>query len=66
MTYYIKADKFFYPYEVKTGGFLQITDGKFGKWTADAPAGADILDYSGQSIAPSGRHTHSRFWWSRY
>lgn len=58
MTYYIKADKFFYPYEVKTGGFLQITDGKFGKWTADAPAGADILDYSGQSIAPGLVDTH--------
>ena len=58
MTYYIKADKFFYPYEVKTGGFLQITDGKFGKWTADAPARADILDYSGQSIAPGLVDTH--------
>ncbi|MDC0825044.1 N-acetylglucosamine-6-phosphate deacetylase [Lactococcus petauri] len=58
MTYYIKADKFFYPYEVKTGGFLQITDGKFGKWAADAPAGADILDYSGQSIAPGLVDTH--------
>ncbi|MGL4248388.1 MAG: N-acetylglucosamine-6-phosphate deacetylase [Lactococcus garvieae] len=58
MTYYIKADKFFYPYEVKTGGFLQITDGKFGKWMAEAPAGAEILDYSGQSIAPGLVDTH--------
>lgn len=58
MTYYIKADKFFYPYEVKTGGFLQITDGKFGKWMAEAPASAEILDYSGQSIAPGLVDTH--------
>ncbi|MFK4926058.1 N-acetylglucosamine-6-phosphate deacetylase [Lactococcus garvieae] len=58
MTYYIKADKFFYPYEVKTGGFLQITDGKFGKWMAEAPAGAEILDYSDQSIAPGLVDTH--------
>lgn len=58
MTYYIKADKFFYPYEVKTGGFLQITDGKFGKWMAEVPAGAEILDYSGQSIAPGLVDTH--------
>ena len=43
MIYYIKADKFFYPYEVKTGGFLQITDGKFGKWTADAPVSSQQL-----------------------
>lgn len=58
MTYYIKADKFFYPYEVKAEGFLQITDGKFGAWTAEAPAGAEILDYSGQAIAPGLVDTH--------
>ena len=36
-TYYIKADKFFYPYEVKVGCFLEVTaDGKFGKHTMQA------------------------------
>ncbi|MFK5242278.1 N-acetylglucosamine-6-phosphate deacetylase, partial [Lactococcus lactis] len=58
MTYYIKADQFFYAYETKKGGFLEITDGKFGEWTEEAPAGADILDYSGQSIAPGLVETH--------
>ena len=52
-TYYIKADKFFYPYEVKVGGFLEVTaDGKFGKHTMQAPENAEILDYSGHFIAP--------------
>ena len=58
-TYYIKADKFFYPYEVKVGGFLEVTaDGKFGKHTMQAPENAEILDYSGHFIAPGLVDTH--------
>ena len=58
-TYYIKADKFFYPYEVKVGGYLEITsNGKFGKHTMQVPANGEILDYSGKFIAPGLVDTH--------
>lgn len=58
MTYFIKAKAFYYPYEVKKGGYLEIADGKFGAWWAEAPAGAEILDYSDKSIAPGLVDTH--------
>jgi N-acetylglucosamine-6-phosphate deacetylase len=55
---YIKAAKFYYPYETKTGGYLEIVDGKFGNWTAEVPADAEILDYSDYQIAPGLVDTH--------
>lgn len=58
MTYYIKADSFFYPYEEKKGGYLAVVDGRFGDWAADVPSGAEVLDYTGYSIAPGLVDTH--------
>ena len=58
MTTYIQAKQFFYPYTVKKGGYLAITDGKFGDWVKEVPEGADILDLSGFSIAPGLVDTH--------
>lgn len=58
MTYYIKAEQFFYPYEIKKGGYLEITDGKFGEWTTEVPAEAKIVDYTGKWIAPGLVDTH--------
>ncbi len=58
MSYFIKADQFFYPYETKKGGFLEILDGKFGEWTAALPKEADVVDYTGKWIAPGLVDTH--------
>ncbi|MFC3928038.1 N-acetylglucosamine-6-phosphate deacetylase [Streptococcus caprae] len=58
MTRVIKADSFFYPYEERKGGYLEIVDGKFGDWLAELPAGAEVLDYTGYSIAPGLVDTH--------
>ncbi|MBJ8325132.1 N-acetylglucosamine-6-phosphate deacetylase [Streptococcus pacificus] len=58
MTKYFKADSFFYPYEEKKGGYLTIVDGKFGDWVADVPANAEVVDYSGYSIAPGLFDSH--------
>ncbi|MGM9886276.1 MULTISPECIES: N-acetylglucosamine-6-phosphate deacetylase [unclassified Lactococcus] len=58
MLYYIKADQFFYPYDVKKGGYLEIKDGKFGEWMAQVPENAEVVDYSGQWIAPGLVDTH--------
>lgn len=58
MTRYIKADCFYYPDHIKESGYLELNDGKFGKWVSSAPADADIIDYSGYQIAPGLVDTH--------
>lgn len=58
MTKYIKADCFYYADQVKPAGYLEVTDGKFGQWLAQAPEGAEVVDYSGYQIAPGLVDTH--------
>lgn len=58
MHYYIKADSFFYPTQEKKGGYLEIVDGHFGQWLESVPVEADVLDYTGFSIAPGLVDTH--------
>ena len=58
MVKYIKADKFYYPYETKLGGYLEVINGSFGKWLSAIPEGAELLDYSGYEIAPGLVDTH--------
>lgn len=58
MNYYLKADSFFFPYEEREGGYLQVRDGVFGDWLSDLPEGAEVLDCSGYSIAPGLVDTH--------
>ncbi len=58
MTYYIKADKFFYPYQTLSGGYLEIKAGKFGKHMQEAPEDAEVKDYTGYWIAPGLVDTH--------
>lgn len=56
-TYYIKADEFFFPNDVKKGGYLEVTDGKFGNYTTEKPDG-EIVDYSDSWILPGLVETH--------
>ncbi|MGT2888199.1 N-acetylglucosamine-6-phosphate deacetylase [Streptococcus didelphis] len=58
MVSYIKADKFYYSDHVKNEGYLEILDGKFGKWTDIVAADAKIIDYRGYAIAPGLVDTH--------
>ena len=58
MTKYIKADEFYYPYQVKKAGYLAIEGDTFGDWQAEVPSDADIIDYTGYSIAPGLVDTH--------
>lgn len=58
MPKYIKADQFFYPHGVHRGGFLELVDGKFGKHVDQVSEDADIIDYTGYSIAPGLVDTH--------
>ena len=58
MTYYISAKRFYFDHKVKEGGYLAVTDGRFGKWTENVPEGAEVLDYSDYQIAPGLVDTH--------
>jgi N-acetylglucosamine-6-phosphate deacetylase len=58
MTYYVKADRFLLENEERLGGFLQITNGRFGEFTEKVSVDANVLDYSGCTIAPGLFDTH--------
>ena len=57
-TYAIHADKFFLPGGPAQGGFLTVNDDKFGIWSAEAPEGLEVRDYTGSWIAPGYVDTH--------
>ena len=57
-TFAIKADKFFLPGGAVKGGYLTVDGDKFGSWSAEAPEGAEVRDYSGSWIAPGMVDTH--------
>lgn len=66
MTYYIKADKFFYPYHTLSGGYLEIKAGKFGKHMQEVPEDTEVKDYTGYWIALRiGGYTYTWFRWRR-
>lgn len=59
MSKYVFADKFYFEDKIVGPGFLEIKDGKFGSYTNEKPAEpAEILDYTGQWIAPGLVDTH--------
>ncbi|SJZ62588.1 N-acetylglucosamine-6-phosphate deacetylase [Pilibacter termitis] len=59
MKTYIKADKFFYAAGVKNAGYLEINNGKFGRWSENLPdETAEVIDYTGKWIAPGLVDTH--------
>lgn len=57
-SYAIKADKFFLPAGAAKGGYLTVSDSKFGVWSAEAPEGVEVRDYTGSWIAPGMVDTH--------
>lgn len=58
MTYYLKAKQFFLESGLKGAGFLEVNQGKFGKWVEDVDASETVVDYSGLTIAPGLFDTH--------
>lgn len=59
MKTYVKAAKFFYASETKSAGYLEIINGKFGRYTKEVDeSAAKIIDYSNKWIAPGLVDTH--------
>ena len=58
MIKYIKADRFYYPDNVKIGGYLEIRDRKFGEWFETVSEDSEVVDYTGYQIAPGLVDTH--------
>lgn len=58
MKKYVYADKFFYPTKEVGPGYLDITDGVFGDFTADKPMDAEVIDYTGYYVAAGLVDTH--------
>ncbi|MFS1663622.1 N-acetylglucosamine-6-phosphate deacetylase [Streptococcus sp. zg-JUN1979] len=56
--YYIKADAFYYKDQVKPAGYLEINGDTFGKWRSDVASDAEVIDYTGSTIAPGLVDTH--------
>ncbi|AEV94376.1 N-acetylglucosamine-6-phosphate deacetylase [Pediococcus claussenii] len=57
MEYFIHANKFFLSSNVEIGGYLQVVNGKFGRYQKDKPDGK-IVDYQDKWIAPGLVDTH--------
>lgn len=58
MTYYIKADRFLLEYEEKTTGYLGVEEGRFVGIVETVPVDAEVVDWSGFTIAPGLFDTH--------
>ncbi|MBU5268096.1 N-acetylglucosamine-6-phosphate deacetylase [Virgibacillus proomii] len=58
MNYYIKADQFMLEDRMLEAGYLAITDGRFGEWSSSLPEEAEVVDWSGYTIAPGLFDTH--------
>ena len=56
-TFAIKADRFVLPGTTMQGGYLTVTDGKFGMWSAEAPD-CEIRDFTGCIVGPGLVDTH--------
>lgn len=56
-TYAIRADRFVLPGATVQGGYLTVSDGKFGMWTADEPD-CEVRDLTGCIVGPGLVDTH--------
>ena len=54
-TYAIKADRFFLPGSSVEGGYLTVSDGVFGTWSAEAPEGVEVPPDAGAGRARRAR-----------
>lgn len=58
MTYFIKADRFLLENEEKQGGYLKVSNGRFGSFVETIPHNTTIVDWSGYTVAPGLFDTH--------
>lgn len=58
MKKYIYADTFYFADHEEQKGYLEVADGRFGRFTTEKPEDGEIQDYSGKQIAPGLVDTH--------
>ncbi|MEC5423433.1 N-acetylglucosamine-6-phosphate deacetylase [Virgibacillus sp. C22-A2] len=58
MNYYIKADRFLLEQKENYYCYLKVENGRFGLFTNEVPATAEVVDWSGYTIAPGLFDTH--------
>src|SRR5699024_361510 len=58
MNYYVKADRFLLESEERAGGYLEIIDGRFGSFVDAVPDDAEVVDWTGYTVAPGLFDTH--------
>jgi N-acetylglucosamine-6-phosphate deacetylase len=58
MTILIKANRFLLENEEKKGGYLEVSNGRFGSFIETVPANATVIDWSGYTVAPGLFDTH--------
>ncbi len=54
----IHAGKFVLAEGLAEGGYLPVAEGRFGSWSADAPAGMEVLECGDAWVAPGFVDTH--------
>ena len=57
-SYAIHAGKFVLAEGLAEGGYLPVEDGRFGAWSADAPAGYEVFECGDAWVAPGFVDTH--------
>ena len=57
-SYAIHAEKFVLPGVLRQGGYLTVSDGKFGEWSAETPAGTEVVELGDKWVAPGYVDTH--------
>ncbi|WP_284139088.1 MULTISPECIES: N-acetylglucosamine-6-phosphate deacetylase [unclassified Virgibacillus] len=58
MTTYIKADRFLLEHGEAFHSFLEINNGRFGEFVNNVPNDAEIIDWTGYTVAPGLFDTH--------
>ncbi|WP_106496231.1 N-acetylglucosamine-6-phosphate deacetylase [Lentibacillus sp. Marseille-P4043] len=58
MTFYIKADRYLLESQEVFNQYIEVVDGRFGSFADTVPPNAEVVDWTGYTIAPGLFDTH--------